>query len=569
MKSDAPLRFKIATEECEFEAIHRLNYKTFVEEIPQHERNAEQRLVDKFHAENTYAIALAGDQLVGMVCGRSKRPFSLDKKVPDLDSHLPAGYKVLEVRLLSVEKQFRNGFVFAKLVGMLAQHFKDQGFDMAIISGTTRQVRLYKHLGFVPFGPLVGAGDAQFQPMYLTLEKFIQMAKALAPPDAAIEKILVSYLPGPVDVHKDVKEAFANGPISHRSDGFMADFKATRRLLCQLVNAQNVEILTGSGSLANDAVCAQLSLLDEPGLILSNGEFGDRLIDHATRQGLKFEVYQMGWGEPLDLAQIRRGLDGRATLLRSPDQKALARREPRPASPRFGWLWAAHCETSTGILNDLPALKALCAERGVKLCLDCISSIGTVPVDLSGVYLASCVSGKALASFPGLSMVFYNHELKPASTLPRYLDLGYYAAQQGVPFTTSSNLLYALQTALKRIDWPEKYAQIAEVGAWLRGRLRDLGLQIVAPDAHAAPAVVSIALPPEIPSPAIGMKLKQAGYLLSYNSGYLLQRNWIQVCVMGEWSRDHIEKLPGVIADLCAAHRAAKKGQGTLASAGR
>ena len=545
MKSESPLRFKIATEDWEFEAIHRLNYKTFVEEIPQHERNPEQRLVDKFHAENTYAICLAGNEVVGMVCGRFQRPFSLDKKVPDLDSYVPKGYKVLEVRLLSVEKQYRNGYVFSRVVGLISQHFKDQGYDLAVISATTRQLRLYKHLGFVPIGPLVGTDDARFQPMYVTLEKFIQMAQALTPPNEAFEKILVSYLPGPVDVHKDVKEAFASGPISHRSDGFMADFKATRRLMCELVNAKSVEVLTGSGSLANDAVCGQLSLLGEPGLILSNGEFGDRLIDHATRQELKFEVYQIGYGDPLDLAEIRRRLD---------------------KNPSLRWLWTTHCETSTGILNDLAALKALCAERGVKLCLDCISSIGTVPVDLSGVYLASCVSGKALASFPGLSMVFYNHELQPSTKLPRYLDLGFYAAQQGVPFTTSSNLLYALQTALKRIDWPEKYAQIAEVGAWLRGKLRELGLQIVAPDAHAAPAVVTIALPPEIPSQVVGAKLKEAGYLLSYNSGYLLRRNWIQVCIMGEWSREHIETLPTVIANLCTAHRTAKKEQTSLAA---
>src|SRR5881396_925325 len=290
MKSEPLLRFRIAREEWELEAIHRLNYKTFVEEIPQHARNPERRLVDKFHAENTYAICLHGDRLVGMVTGRGTRPFSLDQKLADLDSYLPPGRKVLEVRLLSVEKDYRNGFVFSRLVGLLAQHFKDQGFDLAIISGTVRQQRLYKHLGFMPFGPLVGVGDAQFQPMYLTLEKFLQMAKALSPPSDAVERILASYLPGPVDVHEEVRQAFERGPVSHRSDSFMADFRATKRLLCELTRAQHVEILLGSGSLANDAVCAQLSMLDQPGLVLSNGEFGDRLIDHATRQGLDFEV---------------------------------------------------------------------------------------------------------------------------------------------------------------------------------------------------------------------------------------------------------------------------------------
>src|SRR6185503_798906 len=99
MKSEATLRFKISSEEHEFEAVHRLNYKTFVEEIPQHERNSEQRLVDKFHAQNTYAICLNEGQLVGMVTGRGQRPFSLDQKVPGLETHLPPGHKILEVRL--------------------------------------------------------------------------------------------------------------------------------------------------------------------------------------------------------------------------------------------------------------------------------------------------------------------------------------------------------------------------------------------------------------------------------------------------------------------------------------
>jgi aspartate aminotransferase-like enzyme len=535
MSVEPSLRFKIAREDWEFEAVHRLNYKTFVEEIPQHARNAEQRLVDKFHRENTYAICLDGDLLVGMVAGRGTRPFSLDNKVPDLDAHLPAGRRALEVRLLSVEKAYRNGFVFSRLVGLIAQHFKDLGYDLAIISGTVRQLRLYKHLGFIPFGPVVGTGEAQFQPMYLTLETFIQMSKALSPPSAEVNKILASYLPGPVDVHEEVRKAFEQGPISHRSDVFMAEFRSTKRLLCELANAKNVEILLGSGSLANDAVCAQLSLLGQRGLILSNGEFGERLVDHATRQSLQFDVVQMSWGEPFDYHAIRQRIE----QMENP-----------------GWIWAVHCETSTGILNDVRELKKVAEEKNLRLCLDCISSIGTVPVDLEGVYLASCVSGKALASFPGLSMVFYNHELEPApKKLPRYIDLGYYAAQAGIPFTHSSNLVFALQTALKRTCWNDKYNQIAGVSVWLRERLRELELQVVASEAHASPAVLTIALPSDVASKSIGWQLKKSGYLLSYNSEYLLKRNWIQICLMGEWSRDNLITLPDVLSVLCAQRR--------------
>src|SRR5262245_32589308 len=101
------LQCRIATQDWEFEQIHRLNYKTFVEEIPQHQPNPEGRLVDKFHTENTYAICLDGGRIVGMVTARGNRPFSLDFKLTGLDSFLPTGRRVCEIRLLSVEKEYR------------------------------------------------------------------------------------------------------------------------------------------------------------------------------------------------------------------------------------------------------------------------------------------------------------------------------------------------------------------------------------------------------------------------------------------------------------------------------
>ena len=45
--------------------------------------------MDKFHAENTYLICLNDQKIVGMLAARGNRPFSLDQKVADLDTHLP------------------------------------------------------------------------------------------------------------------------------------------------------------------------------------------------------------------------------------------------------------------------------------------------------------------------------------------------------------------------------------------------------------------------------------------------------------------------------------------------
>ena len=163
------LAYKIATEQAEFEAIHRLNYETFVEEIPQHTPNPQRMLIDRFHEQNTYVICLAEDRVGGMVCGRCTRPFSLDQKVADLDRYLPQHSKAVEVRLLSIARPYRKTAVFGGVIALLCRHFTEEGCDLAVISGTVRELRLYRHLGFETFGELVGSETAAYQPMYLTL----------------------------------------------------------------------------------------------------------------------------------------------------------------------------------------------------------------------------------------------------------------------------------------------------------------------------------------------------------------------------------------------------------------
>jgi aspartate aminotransferase-like enzyme/predicted N-acetyltransferase YhbS len=527
------LVFKIATDEREFEAIHRLNHRTFAQEIPQHAPREDGRLVDRFHDENTYAICVDEGEVVGMVAGRAKRPFSLEGKLPDLDALLPAGHRPVEIRLLAVDEKHRKGIVFARLVGLLAAQFRKLGCDLALISGTTRQERLYRRMGFVPFGPLVGKEGAQFQPMYLTLERFLDVeTKSLAPPVCASAR-RANFLPGPVAVHPDVQEAFRREPVSHRGAAFAADMRAAKRMLSEMTGAPRVEVLLGSGSLANDAIAAQLSLVPEKGLVLVNGEFGERLVDHATRARLSFDVLRVEWGQVFDMAEVERRLAG-------------------DGGPR--WLWAVHCETSTGILNDLEALAAVCGRRDAHLCVDAISSIATVPVDLSRVFLASCVGGKGIGSFPGLSMVLHHHEIAVEPTrLPRYLDLGFWAADDGIPFTQSSNLVHALEVALTRRRGTERFARIAAAGARLRASLVAKGFRIVAPDAVASPAVTTIALSEGVDSAKVGRAMEDRGFELSCNSRYLLRRGWIQVCLMGEWDDADLERVPDALAESVAA----------------
>lgn len=537
MIKTSTLSFKIADEQSEFDQIHGLNYQTFVVEIPQHPTNAEQILVDRFHAENTYVICKLGDRVLGMIAIREKRPFSLDQKLKNLNSYLPVHKAVCELRLLAVDKDYRNSRVFQGLLLRVCEYCEDHDYDLAIMSGTTRQLRLYQQLGFVPFGPVVGVGMALFQPMALTLSAYKQLKSRsrtflhLAPlPSSARGN--VALMPGPVAVSEAVRRAFSGAAFSHRSKAFMADFADTKQMLCSLVGTRHAEILSGSGTLANDVIAGQLSLISGSGLVLSNGEFGDRLIDHSARFKLRFRALRSNWGAPFDRDRIRQALEEIRDL---------------------DWLWAVHCETSSGILNDIVLIQERCAPRGIRVCLDCISSIGTMPLDLSKIFLASGVSGKGLAAFPGLAIVFYNHEIQAAeNALPRYLDLALYRECEGVPFTTSSNLLYALKAALQQFDTGQFHA-IQVISTWLRTELIRLGFRLIGPPAPTSPAVTTIMLPDSISSEWVGRKLNEAGYQLSYRSRYLRSRNWIQICLMGEVDQENLIHLVELLRRLCSA----------------
>ena len=174
-----------------------------------------------------------------------------------------------------------------------------------------------------------------------------------------------------------------------------------------------------------------------------------------------------------------------------------------------------------------------------------------MPVDLDGVCLASCVSGKGLRAFSGLSMVFYNHPIAASlQKLPQYLDLGFYAAQHGMPFTSSSNLILALEKSLERLNEEDRFREVGNLSRWLKSELRKKGLPILVPDEYSAPAVITIPMPQGISSKMIGEQLDEKGYSLSYRSQYLLDRNWIQICLMGECSQRTIAPLLELLSML-------------------
>jgi aspartate aminotransferase-like enzyme len=301
---------------------------------------------------------------------------------------------------------------------------------------------------------------------------------------------------------------------------FVENIKLARKQLCKLTSANDVQIMLGTGTLANDMIAAQLRKVNGKGCIIVNGEFGERLVDHAKRAGLDFAVLRKNWGEPVFKEEVIKMF----------------------SSNPVAWLWFVHCETSTGMLNDLEMIKEVCKDFNVKLCVDCISSLGTMPIHLQGVYLASGVSGKGIGAFTGLSFIFHNHAISASADIPRYLDLGMYGEQQSIPFSHSSNLLFPLLTALKNIH-DERYENIKKRYDYIRKKIEEMKLPVLVPREYSATGILTIDVPKDISSVEIGDEVFLQGYQLHYESVYLRERNWLQIACMGDFSQKEIDGM--------------------------
>lgn len=159
------LTVKIATQD-EFDKIYKLNHEIFADEIPQHEKRADGKLIDAFHEKNTYIVALDGEELIGMVCYNPLRPFSLDKKMEDLDKYLPPHNKLVEVRLFAVRKDRRKQGIALAILKLLIPSLIANGYDLGVISASLKELELYHNIGAVPFASLVGTKEVPYQPLY-------------------------------------------------------------------------------------------------------------------------------------------------------------------------------------------------------------------------------------------------------------------------------------------------------------------------------------------------------------------------------------------------------------------
>jgi len=325
----------------------------------------------------------------------------------------------------------------------------------------------------------------------------------------------INFSTGPVALHDDVKLALIQDPVSHRSDKFQKLLINTGRLYQDHFHVKEVYFLTGSGTTANEAMLQQVKMLNKPGLVLSNGEFGNRLIKQAAINDIRFLSYKKSAGKYFDYPEI---------------EQLLSRGEIK-------WVLFTHCETSTGIINDLKLIQDICKKYHALCFADCISSVGAFEINLSDIAMATASSGKGLCGIAGIAIIFSN--IKPITNhkIPSCLDLTNYASDQ-VPFTISSGLLNALYTGSKLKLQRENYENIARMSRQISDMLDYYRYETFNAQSH----VFTIISAHTDEVQWLITQLSKHALIISYKSEYLQKNNWLQIALFSIFNKHEMQE---------------------------
>ncbi len=249
-------------------------------------------------------------------------------------------------------------------------------------------------------------------------------------------------IPGPTNVPDKVLQATAQPVIDHRSVEFAAIAKDVLEGLRWVTRSQApIALYASSGTGALEAALANTLSPGDKILLCECGAFARRWGNVAQRLGLEVVRLEDDW---------RRGPD--------PNRVESRLRADRDHEVRA--LLVVHNETSTGVMADVPALRAALDAAGhpALLLVDTVSSLGSVDYrhDEWRVDVTIGASQKGLMLPPGLSFnVVGEHALAASRTakLARsYWDWGGVlpANETGFfPYTPATNMLRGLSVAIE------------------------------------------------------------------------------------------------------------------------
>ncbi len=296
--------------------------------------------------------------------------------------------------------------------------------------------------------------------------------------------------PGPSNTHPRVLAAMSQPMIGYLDPVFLELMDETMALLRGVFGTQN-QLTFPVSATGSAGMEATLCNLIEPGdeiIVCVNGFFGTRMADIVKRCRGNLHVVEGNWGSIIDPEDVE-------NKLKAVNAKMVC---------------IVHAETSTGVLQPLDEISALAKRYDALLLVDCVTSLGGVPVNLdaSGIDVAYSCSQKCLSCPPGLSPVSFSdraveivHERK-TEVQSWYLDIrmisNYWGEERVYHHTAPISMNYAINEALKLVyeeGLTQRYHRHQLHSQALAVGLESIGVKRVAQEGARAPMLTSVSIP--------------------------------------------------------------------------
>lgn len=292
-------------------------------------------------------------------------------------------------------------------------------------------------------------------------------------------------IPGPTPIPPSVQRAMNQPMIGHRGAETSELLRSIKPMLSKVFGtAQNVAILTGSGTSGLEAaVVNTVKPLDEV-LIIVTGAFGARFVNICEAYGIVVHQLNVEWGKAFDPLEVQ------AFLRKHTAVKAV---------------FATYCETSTGVMNPINTLaQAINEVSDALIIVDGVSCVGGVETKMDdwGIDIMVTGSQKAFMLPAGLTFIAASEKAwKTIESNPMrgfYLDLVKYRTnleKNTTPFTPALSLLFGLHETLKMMEaegLDEVYARHTLMKEMTRAAFRALAIPLLTNDEDAADTVTAV-----------------------------------------------------------------------------
>lgn len=277
--------------------------------------------------------------------------------------------------------------------------------------------------------------------------------------------------PGPTQVKESIRLARAKECTNPDLDEtFIEFYKETCELISRLLHTENETlILGGEGILGLEAACASLTEPGDKVLVLDNGVYGKGFADFVSLYGGEPEFYTVDDKNPINPKALEEFL-----------------RE----NHKYKYATLVHCDTPSGMLNNIHEICPLIEKYGILTVVDSVSAMfgEEVDVDRAGIDILCGGSQKAVSAPPGLTFVTISDRAKkvmaerktPIASFYANLKVfeGYYEAKW-FPYTMPISDIYGLRAAFDYIEKDkDMLCRHARIGNACRKAIRDAGLKL-------------------------------------------------------------------------------------------